>query len=491
MKQKKFSKHVVGELKQLVDSDNQRIIDLYRNKKEFQYDFTDSDIDYCDFKELPSRLGDNVITIFINNLVDSKSNDFRVSDFECAKYLYENIPLTPRQASDNHFWSYLHHTTFYRYIHTRWNEIENPSRTTRARYIATHWLMHLSSQKNIIIFPLSSLWWAIHLTIDEDREDKYELSEVYFQNNRMRTVSLGGSSFVRHKEALIGILEYILDSDITPTDEVGNQIAKFVNRLGGTKPLTYFDRNWFKSKLNKRFGDEILTKHQSKQQEESKLEFLLDNGTLFDPDIMPGQSINNQSKSQEIISPDNKSENITSDKVIKYFNLNLDGTYFLSNKKKENIYWSIPLLKSHQKGNLLICYNEEGNINMVKMKSVLKKTRELYKNGIYSGNTISTIMSAPKEFILGIYYTQDGKKFFKACNSKQLKQNNSTINLKGRQKLYMKYDSVRYKVLPIDLLSQIKRLVMKSPTAGGKLLSNSNYNKEFSTVSKFWPKIFN
>jgi len=487
MKQKKFSKHLVGELKQRVDLDDHTIIDLYRNKKEFEYNFTDSDIDYCDFEELPSSLGDDLIKMFTENLVDSKSNDFRLSDFECAKYLYENISLTPRQASDNHFWSYLHHTTFYRYIHTRWNEIEKPSRTTRARYIATHWLMHLSSQTSIIIYPLSALWWSIHLTIDEDRKDKYELSEVYFQNNRMRTVTIAGSSFVRHKEALIGILEYILDNDITPTDEVGNQISKFINRLGGTKPLTYFDRNWFKSKLNKKFGGEILTEHQSRRQQES----VLNNDTLFDPDIVPISSTKYESGNQEAVLLSNKSQTISSNKVSKYFNLNRDGTYFLSSKKREEIYWSIPLLKSHEKGNLLICYKEEGNINMVQMKSVLKKTRELYKNGIYGGHTISTIMSAPKNFILGIYYTQNEEKFFKACNSKHLKQNNSTINLKGRQKLYMEYDSVQYKVLPIEILSQIERLVMKSSTAGGKKIFNSNYKSEFSVVSNFWPEIFN
>ena len=211
--QKKFNTGVVEKLKNLISNDDSSIIKYYLNKNEFKYHFENNDFTVCDFYEIPRDLGNEMISTFKSNL-NQKSNDFRKADFECAKLLYESIKITPKQASDIDFWSYLHHFDMYKYIHLRWNEIESPSKSSRETYINRHWLMTLSSQKHLINYPLTTLWWSIHLTIDDSMDDPYELSKIYFNNNRYRTVTFGGSSYVRHKEAILGILEFYKIHDI-------------------------------------------------------------------------------------------------------------------------------------------------------------------------------------------------------------------------------------------------------------------------------------
>lgn len=459
MGQKIFRKGLVNEFLSKVSKDDRDFISLYYNKNNFKYNFNNSlDFVDSDIPEIASDLGEKMAQIFLENLKDEKTNDFRNADFECAKFLFESLKLTPRQASNAELWNYLHHTVLYKYIHLRWNKIHEQDGEELKTYIHRHWLMDRSSQKHLINFPLTTLWWSIYVTIDYSKENPFDLAKLYFQNNRYRTVTFGGSSFVRHKDAILGILEYLNENNLQPTTELGNEISKFINLLGGTKPLSYFKRNWFKEKLYEYYGKgEDLPKMKSnKEEKEKKL----------------------------------KLNQFTNSRTLKFFNINPNGNYCLSDLPDKNYVNSISITERFSNGYLLLCYNELGFINRVTVSSILQKKRDSYQNGLYNGNTLKKLLLIPEKAIIGITYKQQGLKYFKAHISDNFKKNNDIIGLQGYKTLYTDYDegSIDYDVFPIELFDKIERLVFDSLQAAGKAFTNNNYKKEFEIINNFLDK---
>ena len=468
-KQRKFKKGVVDKLKVLVSKEDAILINSYLNKTEFQYTFDEENFDYCDFEEISHTLGQEMSQTFLNNLNQNKSNDFRTADFECAKLLYENLNITPRQASDIDFWNYLHHYDMYPYIHMRWNEIDSPSRTSQKNYILSHWLMHLSSQKSLIVYPLTTLWWSFHLTKDESREDPYELTRIYFKNNRYRTVTYGGSSYVRHKEAILGILEFMRENDIPETKENGDNISKYVNLLGGSKPLSFFDRYWFKEQLT------------------SKFKHLIGHPTDLDKPII--NEIFEDEKPITYFFP-NPSQN---ELVIRYFNLYFDEhfSFYLTKSPKNSANIIIPITKDEENGELLMFY-ENGKINKVQIRHLLKiKIDKQYSNGQNRDQILNKIEIIKEPCIFGMTYKKGKKNYFKAHLTEGLKADNDSLLLQGKKVLYESdYTEVKYKVLPLALKDKLGTLVYSSFIAGGKALDNIYYRDQWHALSNYWPQLF-
>src|SRR5690606_22561651 len=97
------------------------------------------------------------------------------TEFEAGKLLFENLKLSPKQASDIGFWTYHNHYTFYPYLTKRWSDLWEDEVINPSTYIINHWIQSNSSQGELMKYPISGLWWSFYLTVDEEREDKYEL----------------------------------------------------------------------------------------------------------------------------------------------------------------------------------------------------------------------------------------------------------------------------------------------------------------------------
>jgi len=151
--------------------------------------------------------------------------------------------------------------------------------------------------------------------------------------------------------------------------------------------------------------------------------------------------------------------------------------------------FSIRINDNFINGDLLICYNESGYINRVQISEVLKKKRDLYQNGIYSENTIHSIIPSKREAIIGIIYYKEGAKYFKSHYTNQLKDNNGNVGLQGYKTMYEAYDKIEYVTLPIELSTRLKKLLFKSLGASGKMFSNPNYKKEFEIINSYLNKI--
>jgi hypothetical protein len=187
-----------------------------------------------------------------NNLIEKLNID---DDFDTAVQIFEAFKnLEPIQASDERLWTYLSHSDLYPYMIKRWNAVHIGTAQNSIDYILEHWILSSTSQAGLLRHALSGLWWAVYLSFDESRHDKYELTEILFRQLDFPTRTLGTYKLGRHKEAVIGILEFIKENEGLFKNKFEGKtrfITKHLNLIGGVKPLTYYDRYFFKSELMK------------------------------------------------------------------------------------------------------------------------------------------------------------------------------------------------------------------------------------------------
>ena len=182
---------------------------------------------------------------------------------ESAIALFEEYQnLTPLAASKIELWAYLSHVDLFSFMQKWYPEVKEGK--ADARFIRDHWFR---SPKGTIRSSLAGLWWSVYCSIDESREDKYELTRMLFRNDNIRTHYFGPSTIFRHREAVIGILEFLVENPDISNVHFSSRciyIIQYFNRLGAVKQLAYMDRYFFKEELMK--NKDVLLKITSKAQ---------------------------------------------------------------------------------------------------------------------------------------------------------------------------------------------------------------------------------
>ena len=168
-------------------------------------------------------------------------------DFESAKEIYQAYEtVTPLLASLPDLWVYLAHVDLFPYVQKRWPRVFDED--VEEQYILNHW--HENS--HFMRTTFAGLWWHTYLTYDKQRGNPFELTEVLFKSQDFRTLRFGELGLIRHRPAMIGVLEFLIDNpDITQNafDARGQYISRYFNLLGGTKQLSFMDKDYFKKKL--------------------------------------------------------------------------------------------------------------------------------------------------------------------------------------------------------------------------------------------------
>ena len=165
------------------------------------------------------------------------------NDFECAVALYESYKnISPVFAQEERLWTYLSHVDLFPYLKKRWPIPQDESK--RLSHISAHWFRSSA----IIRSSLMGLWWAVYCTIDENREDKYELTRVLFSNYSFRTTFFGSTQLFWYKDATKGILHFLADNPEIINHYFENRslyISKYFNQLGGIKKLSAMNEDYF------------------------------------------------------------------------------------------------------------------------------------------------------------------------------------------------------------------------------------------------------
>lgn len=173
----------------------------------------------------------------------------REGDITTAIAIYEAYSgLSPLMAQQDDLWVYLSHVDLFSYLKNRWPIVLSNGETSESvrNFIVAHWFR---SPNGIIRSALMGLWWAVYCSVDETREDKYELTRVLFHNYSFRNNYYGASQLFRHREATFGILSFLKDNpDVfgTSSETRGEFITKYFNQLGGVKQLASLDRSFFR-----------------------------------------------------------------------------------------------------------------------------------------------------------------------------------------------------------------------------------------------------
>lgn len=177
-------------------------------------------------------------------------------DFESAKALYEAYStISPIVASKEEFWAYLTHVDLFHYTQNRWHNPQIGYDVKHGKvspdYILDHWFF---SHNGVMRTSLANMWWSIYLSIDNTKtgDDRFELSKILFVQNDFRTRRFGSSPLFRHKEATLGILQFLHDNPKVYRENFEGRfiyISKYFNRLGGVRSLVYLDREFFRKEL--------------------------------------------------------------------------------------------------------------------------------------------------------------------------------------------------------------------------------------------------
>lgn len=154
-------------------------------------------------------------------------------DFSSAIALYEAYKnISPLLAQMDDLWIYLTHVDLFPYVKNRWPNVNTEG------YIKQHWF----GDSNHPTAFMSSLWWSIYLSIDETRENPYELSQLLFKSTTLREARI-----IRIKEATIGILDFFLKHPDYQEGFDGNikLCLNLFNILGVNKNLSIQHRDFF------------------------------------------------------------------------------------------------------------------------------------------------------------------------------------------------------------------------------------------------------
>lgn len=176
-----------------------------------------------------------------NILILPDPNNKSAGDFENCKKLYEHYKYLPLSiASDESFWSYLTHTTFWDYMCQRWPlQATEGDETT---FIKTRFFFD-SKNKTFYRNGLSRLWWYAYLTYDETKANPYHYTKMMLTNQEIANLLIETTKLSRNKVALKATLEVITDflnlEDSEIIEKVKNkrvfirELIKYTNLVGG------------------------------------------------------------------------------------------------------------------------------------------------------------------------------------------------------------------------------------------------------------------
>lgn len=157
----------------------------------------------------------------------------KATDFNNAKLVYENFKnLTESQASDFRLWGgYAIEDDVYQYLKYRWKDTD--------KTIAYRVVYKDAGKRGLLYNGIARLWWLAHLTIDDKRENLYELTEFTFSYphimEKMIYRNFSNSKTIRHG-IIEGIQKYLTLGGIFRTKDI-DELYKHISLISGVNLL--------------------------------------------------------------------------------------------------------------------------------------------------------------------------------------------------------------------------------------------------------------
>ncbi|WP_283154144.1 DUF6339 family protein [Guptibacillus hwajinpoensis] len=176
--------------------------------------------------------------------------------------LYKDIPLD--LATDERFWAYLTHIVYPEYIKDRWiNQDREEQEIVSA--IQEHYFFktdNVQGDRQLVRNGISRLWWYGHITYDETRLNKFELTEYLLQIIDF-IQQFTERSYSRNPEVVKNILSILKDDlNFNPKGNNGRytyrKIFRDLNLIGGVKVIDFMDREDLRDIIYNSMGKEIV-----------------------------------------------------------------------------------------------------------------------------------------------------------------------------------------------------------------------------------------
>ena len=183
------------------------------------------------------------------------------SDVANIKIIYSAMMnLTETDATDKRLWSGLEHGQCWSYLRYRWS-LEKTNSTDKE--INSRFFYGQSKRRSLFVNTLARLWWVGKLTYDEKRKNPFELTEFLSNDFATRTLVLFSSNFTSNPLIVRSVLSAMLEIQNKGNNisrELFKQTTKYLNVLGGTYILDYFDEQELTTRIKKEIERLIISK---------------------------------------------------------------------------------------------------------------------------------------------------------------------------------------------------------------------------------------
>jgi uncharacterized protein DUF6339 len=193
--------------------------------------------------------------IFESNFASGNSGIFIKEDFKLnpndhistnSINLYENLQINETQASDKRLWTYLTHVHFWTYMSKEWTIDFSKDKSRIVEFIRDRYFLNTLNIRSLTHNGISRLWWYTHLTIDNSRKDKYELTKVLLSLQDI-PVSLLERSIGSNTNIRKAVLEFLLENPEFKTSKNIQNLLKQLNLAGGVKNIPMLKLNEIKT----------------------------------------------------------------------------------------------------------------------------------------------------------------------------------------------------------------------------------------------------
>lgn len=155
-------------------------------------------------------------------------------DFSNSIKLYEHLKSLPRYIlSDERFWLWLHFDKFYEVVRTM-------MKVNGKSTIENMWMHTQGTRRGLMFGVLSRCFFRVALSIDETKENKYELTRWVIDNpERFRNLTWRSFSSEEHlvRGALKGEKRAVDENPQLERNDIYPQIGKFVSVIGSVRLL--------------------------------------------------------------------------------------------------------------------------------------------------------------------------------------------------------------------------------------------------------------
>lgn len=150
--------------------------------------------------------------------------------------IFEALDINLTTASDPRLWTCLTHTLFWPYMRKRWN-LESLNEEKQKSRIKDRYHLKNLSLNNLSRNGIARLWWMAYLTVDNEKEDRYELTKVLASRQDLiaglMERYLGSNESIRK-----AILKFLSENkSYLENEDKRRDLLKQVNLIGGVKNL--------------------------------------------------------------------------------------------------------------------------------------------------------------------------------------------------------------------------------------------------------------